>query len=165
MVVRRGTQAPPENLPCHPQVTFWRLGPSGASCARTSPPSSATWPSSNATTSITSEDGSCPDWVGAGGCMVALKKKKNPWFSSHSGHLLSELPVCLALSPEAAGSGVALEVLILGLYQLVSVGLQSVPLSTCLHCISTPHCSSLSPALVPTLPPWFHPPWQPVESL
>lgn len=52
-----GTQSPPKSQPCHPQVTYWRLGPSGASYARTSPPLNATWPSSNATTSITSEDG------------------------------------------------------------------------------------------------------------
>uniref|UniRef100_A0A8D2FI32 Proteasome 26S subunit, non-ATPase 8 n=1 Tax=Theropithecus gelada TaxID=9565 RepID=A0A8D2FI32_THEGE len=54
---------------CHPQVTYWRSEPSGASCARTSPPSSATWPSSNATTLITSENGSCPQL--GGGCMAA----------------------------------------------------------------------------------------------
>ena len=60
VVVRVGEQSPPESFPCYLQVTSWRSGPSGVSYARTSPPSSGTWPSSNAITSITSEDGPCP---------------------------------------------------------------------------------------------------------
>lgn len=101
--------------PPYQQVTYWRSGPSGASYARTSPPSSATWPSSNATTLITSEVGPSGEGLESGGYLVHLPLTPSCWRFSWEPLLF------LALSPEAGGTGDCLESLDLCLCSLLGL--------------------------------------------
>lgn len=101
--------------PPYQQVTYWRSGPSGASYARTSPPSSATWPSSNATTLITSEVGPSGEGLESGGWLLGSFTLARCWLFSWEPLLF------LALSPEVGGTGDCLESLDLGLCSLLGL--------------------------------------------